>query len=206
MKNLVVKRALFYSFLGHLTFFSLFSFTVGPNAAFLNHSDIYFWGGGLLRFNQTLPAQPVVSISLFKPKPDISALEKRGGSPFLTSTPNIKPQIALVSNREETALAKGGLPWIKPPSKKEQVILFHPVLPYDFSLYFSDRQIAHVELEFNINPHEAPDAILVRRKISSGNLEVDLLSMRNIEHYLFIQEARFTPNRWQTVKIDLSGG
>jgi len=45
---------------------------------------------------------------------------------------------------------------------------------------------------------------VIKRKISSGNLEVDLLTMRYIGHYLFIQQKRFTPNNWQTVKIDLS--
>jgi len=31
------------------------------------------------------------------------------------------------------------------------------------------------------------------------------LTMRNISHYLSLQQTRFSPNSWQTVKIDLSG-
>jgi hypothetical protein len=48
------------------------------------------------------------------------------------------------------------------------------------------------------------NSILVKRRISSGNLEADLLSMRYISRYLFMQQRGFVPNKWQTVKIDLS--
>ena len=80
----------------------------------------------------------------------------------------------------------------------------HPLLPHDFALYFKDRQIAHVELEFNFVSSRQPAVAVIKRKISSGNLEVDLLSMRYIGHYLFIQQTKFAPNSWRTVKIDLS--
>jgi hypothetical protein len=90
------------------------------------------------------------------------------------------------------------------PQQKESVLVFHPLLPYQLQLYFKDRQTVHIELMFNIISGRENKAIVVKRKISSGNLEADLLSLRYISHYLFIQRARFQPNNWQTVKIDLS--
>jgi hypothetical protein len=95
-----------------------------------------------------------------------------------------------------------------PPSlpirKKEAVIMFYPQLPYNFLIYFQDRQLVHIELMYNIISRDSANSIIIKRKISSGNLEVDLLSMRYIGHYLFIQQDAFAPNIWQTVKIDLS--
>ncbi|MGE5197021.1 MAG: hypothetical protein ACM3IL_00745, partial [Deltaproteobacteria bacterium] len=71
-------------------------------------------------------------------------------------------------------------------------------------LYFKDRQAAHIELMFNVLPDGKSNSMDIKRKISSGNLEVDLLTMRYLSHYLFIQQAGFPANKWQTVKIELS--
>jgi hypothetical protein len=57
---------------------------------------------------------------------------------------------------------------------------------------------------FKVDSSGGRNSLEIKRKISSGNLEVDLLSMRYLSPYLFIQQNRFTPNNWQTVKIDLS--
>ncbi len=83
-------------------------------------------------------------------------------------------------------------------------MMLYPRLPYDFSLYFRDRQAAHIELAFNIKTAGNREEVAIKRKISSGNLEADLLSMRYISHYLFIQKTRFAPGVWQSVKIDLA--
>jgi hypothetical protein len=89
--------------------------------------------------------------------------------------------------------------------KREPVVLLHPVLPYNVALYFRDRENAHVELLFNINSRgQRNPVILLKRKISSGNLEVDLLTMRYISHYLSIRESDFTPDKWRSIKIELS--
>jgi hypothetical protein len=88
--------------------------------------------------------------------------------------------------------------------KNEPSITLHPLLPYGFTLYFKDRQVAHMELAFKISSDSDRKLILLKRKVSSGNLEADLLAMRYIWHYLFIQQAKFTPGGWQVVKIDLS--
>ena len=37
-----------------------------------------------------------------------------------------------------------------------------------------------------------------------GNLEADLVCMRYVSHYLFMQQEKITPGIWHTVKIDLS--
>jgi hypothetical protein len=82
--------------------------------------------------------------------------------------------------------------------------MFYPRLPEHFLLFFKDRQVVHIELMYNVAPRYKTNVITLKRKISSGNLEADLLSMRYIEHYLFIGQTKFVKNKWQTVKIDLS--
>jgi hypothetical protein len=127
-----------------------------------------------------------------------------GSRPIPNNNWREKPPLVLAFNPGKGAFIKPVSTFL-PVRKKEPEIIFHPLLPYSFTLYFKDRQIAHVELLFNIVSNKGlRNAAVIKRKISSGNLEVDLLIMRYIEHYLFIQQARFTPNTWQSVKIDLS--
>lgn len=90
------------------------------------------------------------------------------------------------------------------PGRRESVFIFHPELPYRLDLYFKDRQEVHIELLVNVRPEGQGRPAAVRRRISSGNPEADLLSMRYISHYLFIQEQHFQPDTWHPVKIDLS--
>lgn len=115
----------------------------------------------------------------------------------------VKPQVAVsgISSRQ----AVKALPIAADsPRRRDPVLLLHPMLPYQFDLYFKDRQTVHIELEFFITQSSDRNFVSLRRKISSGNLEADLLSMRYIGHYLFIQQARFMPNSWQSVKIEFS--
>ena len=89
--------------------------------------------------------------------------------------------------------------------RKESVLMFYPELPYEFTLYFNDRQTVHIELAYKISMFAGDNkSIAVKRKISSGNLDADLLTMRYIGHYLFIQQNNLSADTWQTVKIDLS--
>jgi hypothetical protein len=91
------------------------------------------------------------------------------------------------------------------PARRAAPLVFYPELPYYFSFYFQDRQVAHIELSFSIiMTADGREEVDVKRRISSGNLEADLLSMRYINHYLFIQKERFTPGAWQKVKIELA--
>jgi predicted transcriptional regulator len=82
--------------------------------------------------------------------------------------------------------------------------MFYPQLPYYFQIYFKDRQRARIELMFNVVDQDNKNIVMVKRKISSGNLEADLLSMRYIGHYLSIQQAGLPKNNWQSIKIELS--
>jgi len=125
--------------------------------------------------------------------------------PFLAPKEYFKPQVTLIFNSDKLLFREK--PAQKPQvlARKESVIMFYPLLPAYFSLYFQDRQIAHIELLFNVTTTgKASPSVIIKRKISSGNLEADLLTMRYIGRYLFIQKTLFMPDNWHTVKIDLS--
>jgi hypothetical protein len=85
---------------------------------------------------------------------------------------------------------------------KEISLIFHPRLGNSFLFYFKNRQKAHIELTFYISEKER--ITWVKRKITCGSLEADLLSSRYITHCLFLQKNYFAPGRWHSVKIDLS--
>ncbi len=210
MTTQIFKSALVISLLGHLTVFSLFSFSFGYKIPKTDYTGVSFWGQ-FLNKSEFLQPQPKISTPTPKSlvrglmrKPDTSVLDKAGSRPIPNNNWREKPPLTLTFNLRKEVFIKSTSTFL-PLRKKEPEIIFHPLLPYSFTLYFKDRQIAHVELSFNIVSNKAlRNAAVIKRKISSGNLEVDLLIMRYIEHYLFIQQARFTPNTWQSVKIDLS--
>ncbi len=94
-------------------------------------------------------------------------------------------------------------PYLPVETKKAaSSIMFYPPMPYHFLLYFKDRQTAHMEVAFYISPEGRVSGL--KRKISSGNPEVDLLIMRNLTHFLNLCRTNFALDSWQTVKIDLS--
>lgn len=216
MTNTIFKKTLFISLVGHLTVFSIFSFSFGSIIPKSNYPRVYFWGQ-LLRNPQV--EQPFIPSrggltenrikqirNFFLKQPDISVLDKAVKEQPLSARYYLKPPLSPALNTEKEIF----VPQPKPPTfsfkRKEPTIIFHPLLPYSFALYFKDRQVAHVELMFKIASAGVRDSVVIKRRISSGNLEVDLLTMRYIGHYLFIQKAGFLPNSWQTVKIDLSAG
>jgi hypothetical protein len=172
----------------------------------MDYSPLIFWGQILPKADLSIYQNNIVKKNrLFNNAVDTSILDNLNSEIFLASVYNLKPQVPVVFNNKEKSLplrtAAAGL---NIPERKESVIMFHPLLPYQLQLYFKDRQQVHIELMFNIIPGKEKNSILIKRKVSSGNLEADLLSVRYISHYLFIQQARFQPNNWQTVKIDLS--
>lgn len=122
----------------------------------------------------------------------------------MTHRDYFKPQAALAYNADKEAFILKPDPPKLFLTRKEPAIIFHPVLPYDFTLYFKDRQVAHVELMYKVMPQLEGITAMVKRKISSGNLEVDLLSLRYINRYLFMQHTGIIAVDWRTVKIDLS--
>jgi hypothetical protein len=224
MSNNPLRKTVVISLLGHLTIFSIFTLSFGSSIPKADFADVSFWGAVLGGSQVSAPVRPLYKTTLSPSpfiikKPQTKVLDKssltkiplsgyyfpaQAGSRPILSDWREKPHSESPLKTEKRNYLKALFSLPEFPEKKEPMILFHPLLPRSFSLYFKDRQVAHVELMFNIEPAGLRNSIAVKRGISSGNLEVDLLCMRYIGRYLFIEQARFTPNKWQTVKIDLS--
>lgn len=206
MKNKLLKKTVFISLLGHLTVFSIFSFSFGDRLPQAQYTSISFWGQILQgsQFNAASaalsPARNVISFH----RRETKGLDKISKVALMTQRAYFKPQGHLEYNTEKAAFILKPEPQKLILSANEPAIIFHPLLPYDFTLYFKDRQVAHVELMYKLIPQLEASAVIVKRKISSGNLEVDLLSLRYISRYLFIQQKATMAVDWRTVKIDLS--
>lgn len=219
MSNSFFKQAIVISLLGHITLFSMFGFSFGPKIPEVNFSRVCFWGaifrGPDLMNNRNFDIG--YKTGRLTRKSELSVLDKinrenllasrdyfpaEAGSPDVTS--GEKPPISLTFNQEKIAFTRESIPISLMSGRKESAIMFYPRLPYHFALYFKDRQTVHIELMFAVISGEKRNSILVKRRVSSGNLEADLLSIRYISRYLFMQQRGFAPNKWQTVKIDLS--
>lgn len=204
MKNTALGKTILFSLLGHVAAFSIFSFSFGQRMPSPDYNSASFLGQVLSPSDLSTQAPAVNIRQEIMPRLD----------PALIRTPEreipgagsyyLRPTLNLPFNPDKTAFtpAPSGLH----PAKimQKPVIMLYPELPYNFLLYFKDRQEVHIELEFNILSSGFRKSIAIKRKISSGNLEADLLSMRYIGHYLFIEHSNFPQDSWQTVKIDLS--
>jgi hypothetical protein len=206
MTNPLFKQTLFISFIGHIAIFSIFGFTFGPRISETNFMNVSF-GGAILRISDLVTTSNLneryKKITLTK-KSEALVLDKINRESFLEFGDYLKPMIAPALNKDKIIFAPKLIFRLSMPKREEPTIMFYPKMPYHFALYFKDRQIAHIELMFAIDSIGERNSIVIKRKISSGSLELDLLSMRYIGHYLFIQQAAFIPRHWQTVKIDLS--
>jgi hypothetical protein len=200
------KKTIFISLLGHITALSIFSFSFGNRIPNPDFAGVSFWGTVLPKSEliTTRAFNPPDIRKLFLKEPQISSLDKIKKEYPLLPDYYLKPKVNLAFNEDKAIFVQKPTNVLPVSIRKESVIMFHPELPYNFLLYFKDRQAVHIELMFNIIPSGKTHSIVIKRKISSGNLEADLLSMRYISHYLFIQQARFLKNNWQTVKIDLA--
>ena len=206
MTGSILRQAIVISLLGHITLFSMFSLSFGPKIPEVNFSRIYFWGAvfrgcDLMNIHNLDIGYKTGRLS---GKPEISALDNIKRENLLASRDYLRPLVSLAFNQEKIAFQQEFKPTPPVSGKRESAIMFYPSLPYQFALYFKDRQTVHIELAFAVISGDKRDSVLVKRRISSGNLEADLLSMRYISRYLFMQEKGFTPNKWQIVKIDLS--
>lgn len=200
------RRVFFISIVGHIVVFSVFAVSFGNKIPTIDYASVYFLGQFL--YNSTV-SQPMKLSKTIKPRQEENLklqLEKITQSPLtqIQLPYYAKPLLALTSNRQKQGWRRKSQAVDFAYKKRQTSIVFHPLLPYSFSLYFKNRQVAHIELAFKIVPGLKRSSIVIKRKISSGNLDADLLSMRYISHYLFIQQRGFTPSVWQTVKIDLS--
>jgi len=91
------------------------------------------------------------------------------------------------------------------PAQRKEIepsVMFYPSMPYHFLLYFKDRQTAYMEVDYYISAHGK--VMGIKRRVSSGNPEVDLLIMRNLVQFLELYKSNLVLDSWQTVKIDLS--
>lgn len=223
MTSPVFKKTIFISLLGHITAFSILSLSFGNRIPKVEYSGVSFWGQILLNSQVTEPAIARTKVNPPPLRPGVSLTRyyfpaKAGSRPMFPAmrdpVGNLingrenegweKPQLTLTFNTQKASFAEKPKTLLVSSRRKEPTIIFHPLLPYGFTLYFKDREVAHVELMFKIVSSRERDSIVIKRKISSGNLEVDLLTLRYIGHYLFIQQPSFIQNGWQTVKIDLS--
>jgi len=208
MISSIYKKTICFSLLGHLAVFSLFSLSFGKRIPSANYSGVYFWGSILLNSELAVNKQTPVRLGAkeaFKRKADMELLVRPSQNTPCLPNNYLKPQLmALLPQQEKMPKREGRSLSTYSRIKKEPSIMLYPHLPYNFLLYFKNRQIVHIELIFNIISHGKTNSIAIKRKIASGNLEADLLSMRYINHYLFVQQSRFMPNKWQTVKIELS--
>lgn len=206
MTNSIFKQTIFISILGHITLFTMFSFSFGPKIPPLNFTQIYF-RGAILRGADLMGVQKFNGrhkTGVMARKSEALVLDKISREPFQGFNDYSKPPLTPAFDKEKIVFVEKAMPGLLVSGRKEPAIMFYPPLPYHFVLYFKDRQVAHIELMFEVISTGRKNSIFIKRKVSSGNLEADLLSMRYIGHYLFIQQAAFAPNNWQTVKIDLS--
>lgn len=202
----VLKQAIFLSLLGHATLFSMFSLTFGPKIPEVRFARVFFLGGVLRNSDLMASRNPAAGYkgAAFRGKSEILVLKRSSNDELFLSKDYVKPPVSLPFNGEKST-PEPKLAWEEAiPARKEPAIMFYPRLPYHFALYFKDRQTVHIELMFRVISGEKRNSILVKRRISSGNLEADLLSMRYISRYLFIQQKGYAPDKWQAVKIDLS--
>jgi len=119
---------------------------------------------------------------------------------FGRSAEVINKPVVFASANSKTAYFKpaGAFESRKPGSS----IMFYPNMPYHFMLYFKDRQTAHMEVTFYVSDQGRITGL--KRRVSSGNPEVDLLIMRNLTYFLNLCKSNLSSNSWETVKIDLS--
>jgi len=203
MTDSLFKKAIFISLLGHLAMFGLFSFSLGYKLSVLAYPKISFYGA-ILRHYDLINKQPINFMDKKRIFKESNLLTPKIQSVISSAIFNyqLKP-FKNISLCEEKPIFQPKLN-IFYPKRKEVSLMLYPTLPSHFMFYFKDRQIVHMEIMFNVSSPEGINFIEVKRKISSGNLEADLLCMRYISHYLFIQHQKFPLNNWQTVKIDLS--
>lgn len=192
----------------HLFVLSVFSVSIrrAPDAEYLH----IFFGAGLLDradFTAAVPGEcrrKAVPVNGFKfrmpPAPGRSGGDLFPGHDSAVLKPAPLPVRSMkiqFSRPERSEIPHIGV---------NQPLLMYPMLPGYFPLYFKDREKAHIGLSFRITPAPAGgrEYIEVKRKISCGNLEVDLIVLRQVEYYLLLQRRYFQGGKWHNVNIDFS--
>ncbi len=202
------KKSVLISLAGHLTVFGIFSFSFSPGILKINNTQVFFLGSVLNQSDLEHPARNIRQENNLWNSPELAQLYKDKAGSKIINFEFIKPLskgiLDIEKGIEKKYLDSNIFPIPETQIKNKPVVMLYPRLPYQFNIYFKDRQEVHIEVMFNSLPIGKSTSSLVKRKISSGNLEADLLSMRYISHYLSIQRPKTRDNEWQTVKIDLS--
>ncbi len=206
MNTLSLRRFLLISLAGHIAVSALFGFSFYPSQNRLTYAPVVYMGelpGRLF----TLPVAGVKAFPRLRDPLSSGAgfLPERSDAPVLSAECFIKPGVPVPAASNKSFVPAPAV-ITHAPVRQDSVLILHPLLPYQFDLYFKDRQTVNIEHEFMISRVGGRSLVNVRRSISSGNLEADLLSIRSISHYLYIQEERFVPDVWQKVKIEFSPG
>lgn len=209
MTSLALRRAILVSLAGHLALFGIFVFSFGDKFPQRGVSSASFLGYMFTGIELQRPVTLNGAAGRNVP-PTVSSVHRSAGRlarQGLAYVPaeSYKPPVSLPLGAPKGFITQVG---VKEPDyltkKRSQTIMFYPALPYHVSLYFKDRQSVHIELAFNILSSGKGSSVMVKRRVSSGNLEADLLSMRYITRYLLTQQELFGPQDWQVVRIDLS--
>jgi hypothetical protein len=202
------KKSVCISLLGHITFFGVFNLSFGPVLPKTDYAAVSFWGSWLpADFLRASWVRPVPSKTLSpQQKLDTRPLQRADRRVAYTADYYVKPHAMPASLSTDKLSYTQPLSASVPSVKKSAVLMFYPPLPYNFLLHFKDRQAVHIELMFKkAAPADSKtNPLIVKRKISSGNLDADLLSMRYLGRYLFMQQRSLPLDEWQTVKIELS--
>ena len=226
MKPLIINggfsKIFSLSLAGHVLVLGIIgvSFTRRSN---LERPVIYFGPGLLRKYDLEKPAQVLAKRKLniaagrgagimagrfkfmrLRPENPIfqAANERRARQDFFYAG---KPPAVYTSDDRKalSRFASGIPPW---DASGNNPVFMYPVLPEHLLIYFRDREKVHIELSFRIVSRNGIEQIEVKRKISSGSLEMDLLVLRQVNQYLLLQHNFFPLNIWQTVKIDFSLG
>lgn len=197
------KKILVFSALWHVVVFFIFSLTFAKRIIGVNYSSVTFLGN-IFQNIKYYSNSEVRSNRNISSKADSFLINSTERNNLLTKESYFKPLNPIELENKKVALVDYGSINSFLSHKQESPLMFYPRLPNYFPLYFKDRQIVHIELMFKIISLDQMNSVLLKRKISSGNLEVDLLAKRYIGHYLFIQQTRFPTNNWQKIKIELS--
>jgi hypothetical protein len=200
------KKAICISLLGHLVAFGFFNFSFGRRLAPADYPAIASFGailsGADLRAQEQLLRPEfsrkgfLVSRSPFPRSPQEHLALVKGMQ---------RPPIGLKLSDQKLHSEVFRQVYSLPTSRRQPSVMLYPQLPYNFLLYFRDRQTVFIELFFKLERDSLDrSSVVIKRKVSSGNIEADLLAMRYLSHYLFIQQHQFILDCWQTVKIELS--
>ena len=195
--------ALFISIICHIFCFNNIELTFNNNLAegSSEPSKIFFLGPILQKqgFHPQSTRKAECPINMLNIRTFTDILRTKSSSVYKLDSDFKKPPLINAFDNKIVYLKPPQAPNIK---EAKSSIMFYPPIPYHFLLYFKDRQTAHMEAVFYISTQGKVAEI--KRKISSGNPEVDLLIMRNLTHFLNACKSRFVLDSWQTVKVDLS--